>query len=227
MNTIDSLIYEYSVSKAAFKPEINAIWNKPFWRKTEPVRLLNYMGEKPSHFPVTEVKLTYDNQNIYVIFRVKDRYVKAIAKDINGRVWEDSCVEFFFTPGPDVSRGYFNMEMNCKGIFLINWHKNGNQEKGHMEDSDNKHIIVSFSLKEDVMEEIEKPTTWTVEYCIPFFVLEKYMEVDRPAPGKVWKANFYKCADKTSHPHWLTWAPVGFPTPQFHLPEFFGTINFN
>jgi len=41
-----------------------------------------------------------------------------------------------------------------------------------------------------------------------------------------WRANFYKCADSTSHPHWLTWSPVDHPTPHFHLPAFFGTLEF-
>lgn len=52
------------------------------------------------------------------------------------------------------------------------------------------------------------------------------MEVDKPAPGTRWRANFYKCADKTSHPHWLTWAPVDYPKPKFHLSGFLGWIEF-
>jgi hypothetical protein len=32
-----------------------------------------------------------------------------------GDVWTDSCVEFFFTPGPDLDDGYFNIEANCGG----------------------------------------------------------------------------------------------------------------
>ncbi|MCB0276848.1 MAG: diguanylate cyclase, partial [Calditrichaeota bacterium] len=27
--------------------------------------------------------------------------------------------------------------------------------------------------------------------------------------------------------HWLTWAPVEHPKPNFHLPEFFGTLVFD
>jgi hypothetical protein len=52
------------------------------------------------------------------------------------------------------------------------------------------------------------------------------MKVEKPGPGVTWRANFYKCADKTSHPHWLTWAPVNYPKPKFHLPEYFGRIEF-
>ncbi|WP_084088461.1 carbohydrate-binding family 9-like protein [Fodinibius roseus] len=37
---------------------------------------------------------------------------------------------------------------------------------------------------------------------------------------------FYKIADKTSHPHYLSWALIEHPEPHFHLPEYFGTIVF-
>ncbi|MEW6117215.1 MAG: carbohydrate-binding family 9-like protein, partial [Nitrospirota bacterium] len=39
-----------------------------------------------------------------------------------------------------------------------------------------------------------------------------------------WRANFYKCGDATSHPHWASWAPV--EALNFHLPHCFGTICF-
>jgi len=50
--------------------------------------------------------------------------------------------------------------------------------------------------------------------------------VANPAPGVAWRANLNKCADGMSHPHWLTWAPVGVPRPDLHRPEFFGILEF-
>ena len=52
------------------------------------------------------------------------------------------------------------------------------------------------------------------------------MKVEKPGTGVSWRANFYKCADKTSHPHWLTWAEIDYPNPKFHLPDFFGRLDF-
>jgi hypothetical protein len=207
-------------------PDINSDWNKKFWNKAEVVRLKNHMGDMPLHFPGTQVKLKYDDDNIYIIFRVKDNYVRAIAKETNGRVWEDSCVEFFFTPGPDVSRGYFNLEVNCKGVYLMQYHKNNGKEQGFVSLYDSGQIKISHSLQEDVENEITKPFTWYIEYRIPYSILSKYIQVETPGPGIQWRANFYKCGDKTSHPHWLTWAPVNYPQPKFHLPEYFGWLEF-
>lgn len=58
----------------------------------------NYMGEKPDHFPKTEVKIAYEEFAIHVVFRVEDKYVRATAAEHQDSVCEDSCVEFFFTP---------------------------------------------------------------------------------------------------------------------------------
>jgi hypothetical protein len=67
---------------------------------------------------------------------------------------------------------------------------------------------------------------WTLEYRIPVRVLAKYSKVQRPAPGVRRRAHFYKCADETSRPHWLTWSPVTSAAPAFHRPEYFGTPSF-
>jgi len=80
---------------------------------------------------------------------------------------------------------------------------------------------------EDAEEEISNPTVWTIEYRLPVSFLSKYIDVDNPVKGKLWRANFYQCVDLTSHPHWLTWAPVKYPKPRFHLPEFFGILEFD
>ena len=30
--------------------------------------------------------------------------------------------------------------------------------------------------------------------------------------------------DKTAHPHYLSWSPIGTEKPDFHRPEFFGEL---
>ena len=216
----------YIVHKLQGELTIDADWNKEVWQGVEPLQLNYYMGEKPAHFPKTEVKLLYDDENIYVIFRVEDQYVRAVAQNYHGRVWEDSCVEFFFTPGSDIKEGYFNLEMNCGGTFLFCHQTARGENVKYVEISDCQQVEVAHSLPKIVYPEIKEPVTWVVEYRIPIYILEKYANVTRPALGAVWRANFYKCGDKTSHPHWLTWSPVDNPTPDFHLPEYFGVLSF-
>ena len=93
-------------------------------------------------------------------------------------------------------------------------------------DADCDKIEIFHSEPKIIDLEKQGPTTWIVEYKVPVEVLEKYASVTRPAPGVTWRANFYKCADLTSKPHWLTWSVVDKPEPDFHVPEFFGTLVF-
>ena len=89
------------------------------WSGIEPIQIKQFMGDKPEHFPFTQAKVAYDNTAIYVIFRVEDKYVKAVAGKNQGPVYLDSCVEFFFSPEDGIKDGYFNLEMNCGGNMLF------------------------------------------------------------------------------------------------------------
>ena len=100
---------KYKVQKLSDPPEINAVWDKKPWKDIEPLQIQHFMGDRPDHFPFTQAKVAYDNTAIYVIFRVEDRYVRAVAEKNQGPVYMDSCVEFFFTPGTDTEKGYFNL----------------------------------------------------------------------------------------------------------------------
>ena len=112
-----------TVPKLPARPEINADWDNPSFADTDELLIANYMGEEPDHFPSTHFRLAYDDSALYVMFRVEDRYVRAVADHHQGNVCRDSCVEFFFTPGSDVSNGYFNIEMNCGGTMLFHFQK--------------------------------------------------------------------------------------------------------
>ncbi len=217
----------YEVVRAGGEIKLEAGWDGAGWKGIAPLSLDLYMGEKPAHRPRTEVKAAYDDQSIYVAFRVEDRYVRAVAEKNQDNVCRDSCVEFFFTPGTDLSAGYFNLEMNCGGTLLL-YHQINRSEIGRtvVAEADCRRIRIYHQLPKRIDPEMADSVTWTVAYAIPFDMLEKYSRVTRPAPGVSWRANFYKCADSTSHPHWLTWSKVDQFQPDFHLPQFFGALKF-
>jgi hypothetical protein len=216
----------YKVRRAARPIPVDADWDKPAWRGIEPAAIGLHMGERPEHFPAAQFRMAYDAENLYLIFRVEDRYVRAVATADGGRVWEDSCAEFFFTPDADVAAGYFNFETNCIGARYWHHHGAGKAEEAIGAD-DLAKVTLAHSLPEKKIEpEITTPLTWTVEYRVPIEIISRYAKVKQPGPGVRWRANFYKCGDKTSHPHFLTWSRIDYPTPKFHLPEFFGTLEF-
>lgn len=206
-------------------PLLDTVWDGRPWKDIPALGVSRHMGEKPVHLPMVQAKVAYEVAAISVIFRVEDRYVRAVARNYQDNVYEDSCVEFFFTPGRDISIGYFNLEINCGGTALFDFHP-GHGKVVHIAAADFSDIQIAHTLPARVDPEITTPITWVLEYRIPFDVIGKYCEATRPVRGDTWKANFYKCGDKTSHPHWLTWSRVDYPSPQFHLPAFFGSLEF-
>lgn len=216
----------YRVPRMKDNPTIDADWHKAAWKGVTPLTIEYYMGDEPGHQPKAQAKVAYDDHYIYIIWKVEDKYVLAKRTQHQQDIWRDSCVEFFFAPGGvGKEQDYFNLETNCAGLKLL--HANvGGSTFNRFTAEDFSSIVTANSLKGPIDPEIAGATNWTLEYKIPLSLLEKVAKVERPKPGVTWRANFYKCADDSSHPHWLTWSPVTNAQPQFHLPKYFGTLTF-
>jgi len=214
--------------KACSEPAlIDAVWDKPFWQEIDSVEIgLSHWPTQFEYEPATEAKLQYDAENLYVIFRVQDRYVQAVTAQPNGEVWKDSCVEFFFAPYGKAGTSYFNLEVNCCGVPLMQHHSGPRTGTGFVDLERCGSIEIAASLQGPIETELTEPIVWTLEYRLPFEILKQYPEVEKPAAGVRWRGNFYKCADNSSHPHWMTWSPIQEERPDFHRPEYFGTLNF-
>ena len=217
---------KYVVTRVGQPITVDGDWEKTVWRNIDAIDLDHYMGEKPNHFPGVQAKVAYDDRYIYVIWKVDDQFIKAVAKKHQDPVFQDSCVEFFFSPSASVEQGYFNLETNCGGTMLFKQRSGTDQPFVEIAPKHLDQLKISGSMPKRITKEIKEKTTWYLEYAIPFDMLGAYYEMDAPVSGSTWRANFYKCADKTSQPHWLTWSPVDHPTPKFHLPEYFGTLVF-
>ncbi len=221
---MDSAVYE--VLKLTQSIEIDADWNKIQWQKSKAVALKNYMGSKPKFFPAVQAKMMYDDDYLYVIFHVKDCCVRCTTKEINGPVWEDACAEFFFAPDTGSPDKYFNLEINCGGTPLMHYNKIAGKDIKIIDPNDIKKIEIAHSLPQIIDPEISENTKWSIEYKIPLRMLEKYSKVSYPKQGVSWRANFYKIAENSSNPHYITWSIVENEIPDFHLPNFFGLLKF-
>jgi len=221
---------QYSIRRADPLPAPDADWNHPRWTRAETLAVTHYPWPDSGHRPPTAARLLYDDRHLGVIFRVEDQYVRAVARNFQDMVCRDSCVEFFVAPLPD-SDAYFNFEVNCGGTMLLHRCPSSAETAGgagpaDVSPEDGASIQMAHSLPRIVEPEIAAPTTWTVEYRIPFALFAKYFSAPDPGPGTAWKGNFYKCGDGTSHPHWGSWAPVGGPRPSCHQPAYFQPLLF-
>lgn len=216
----------YRIKSIDKKITIDGNWDKPVWQNVDAVNISNRMGDEPRFRPKTEAKVLYDAANIYIIFRVHDKFVKSTVTTYNGHVSGDSCVEFFFSPNTAEPGHYFNLEINAGGTPLIFFVTKPRKEHKKLSDALISQIEIAHSLPAVVDPEIVDEIIWTIECRMPLAILKEFTNVTMPKPGVEWRANFYKTGSDTSNPHYYTWAPVSNPTPDFHLPAYFGTIHF-
>ncbi|MEO6000690.1 MAG: carbohydrate-binding family 9-like protein [Chitinophagaceae bacterium] len=216
----------YKVHRLLKPMTIDGHWNKKEWRKVKAVDLTRYMGDIPPFRPTAQAKMMYDDNNVYLIFQVHDRYVHSVVETYNGPVSGDACVEFFFSPDTAFAQRYFNLETNAGGTPLMAYHIFPQKEYQRFTPEELDRIEIAHSLPKTIDPEITEPVTWTIEYKVPLELMEKFSSVIRPKAGTVWRANFYKTASKSTNPHWITWSFVDNPKPNFHLPQFFGLLLF-
>ncbi len=225
----DTIHPVYTVHRVQSLPAVTAAWDAPDWAAAATVTIDWFHPRSSGHRPITQARVLHDGESIAVMFRVEDRYVVARHTAYQSPTHEDSCVEFFVKPRAD--RGYFNFEFNAIGTLLL-WYvekprgPDGTFQKYTEVSADlAKGIDVHTSLSGAIGQETDEPVTWTVSYRVPIALFESFTgPLGRPG-GEIWTANFYKCADKSSHPHWSYWADVG-ETLDFHVPARFGKLAF-
>jgi len=219
---------DYIVRTAFLRPELRGIWNSPAWDQADTLELARFRPEGSDHKPKTSVRLLHDQAGIFGIFEAQDQYILCRQTGYMAPVHKDSCVEFFVKPKQD--KGYFNFEFNCGGALFCSYildpvrTAKGFRDYVKLPEEDGKQVLIYHSLPDIVEPEITEPVTWFLEFFIPFSLLEKYVGSIGNIAGQSWHANFYKCGDETSHPHWASWTPL--PEKNFHLPECFGTLSF-
>ncbi len=221
----------YTISRRSGAPVASDGWTDEYWAKVPALSVDQFHPESSDHHPVTEVKATHTQDAIHVFFRVRDRYVRCVHTELNSAVCRDSCAEFFVQP-PD-GAGYFNFEINCGGTMLLYYIEDptpdpakGDMKKRTEVTADLADLVtIRPSMPKLVDPEITDPVEWTLQYSIPVKLMEHYVGALGPLGGQEWRANFYKCADQTSHPHWASWAPIG-EELNFHQPKRFAPIIF-
>src|SRR5436190_10899511 len=73
----------YLVKKLGTAMNIDGKWDKAQWKAVNAVELTNYMGQIPPFRPTVHAKMMYDEDNLYIIFQVNDRYVRSIVEEYN------------------------------------------------------------------------------------------------------------------------------------------------
>ena len=183
--------------------------------RRERIGCLNWPDAFP-YAPSASFEISHSGAMLHLHFFVEEAAVRAVCAEDGEAAWEDSCVEFFFAPHGDGR--YYNLECTCIGrIYLCVG--TGRSERIRLPESVLRTIRRRSSLGDAPFGLRTEPVRWDVRLEIPasVFGLERF-------DGLRARGNFYKCGDRLPVPHYLSWAPVATPRPDFHRPEFFDWI---
>jgi len=164
----------------------------------------------------------HNRSGIALQYFVEEPQVRATHTEFNDPVYEDSCVEFFIAFDGENGR-YYNFEFNCIGTVLGGYGKD-RHERSRFSGEILRKIATRPSLGRKPFGVREGPLIWKLSINLPAGVFI-HSGID-DLTGRQASANFYKCGDKLDSPHYLSWAPVKTPEPDFHQPRYFGKLVF-
>jgi len=209
-------VNKVSISESASWDDIFKSLESAAWNVIDTINWAEF-----AYCPEVHFRMQHSDTAFLLQYKVKEQAVRAIAAVDNGQVWRDSCVEFFVIPADDGI--YYNFEFNCIGTALLSA---GESRRGR--ESAPSSILSTIrrfpSLGRHPFAERIEETAWDLTVVIPYTLFFKHPDYS-PA-GKTVRANFYKCGDDLTVPHFLSWNPIDTETPDFHRPEFFGTVRF-
>jgi hypothetical protein len=174
-----------------------------------------------SYKPLVRFNIAWGDQEIYIKYYVRESNVKAEKSRTNEMVCEDSCVEFFVSPSDDGL--YYNFEFNAIGTALMG-SGHGREDTARAEPAVVEGIRRLTTMGNEPFTEISGDISWSITLAIPLKTFFRHNVTD--LQGKSFRANFYKCGDKLSNPHYVTWNPVVTERPDYHRPEYFGILRF-
>jgi len=205
----------YTIKKANSREELLALASDAANRieiKTNPWEATAPNASNPETWAV----VAHSDDRFYVVMRSYETAIRTEIKEPWGMVHTDSCMEFFFSPCPDVRVNYFNMEVSASGAMKLNY----NERRGVNVSADRD--ITKYGVEATITD-----SYWQLVYEIPYAVIRDCAPEFEGKSGDIIKANFYKCGELAAYPHHLMWNPLDinvFPKPDFHRPEGFVEI---
>lgn len=184
-----------------------------------PIDIINWKNY--NYKPEVKFSIAYGDKEIFLKYYVSEEFFKAEKTETNQMVCEDSCVEFFVSPENDGI--YYNLEFNGIGTILLGT-GTGRADSKRADPSVISAIRRKSTAGNKPVAERKGKFEWSITIAIPLEVFFHHKIKD--LKGRTFRANFYKCGDMLTTPHYLTWNPVGTENPDYHQPQYFGMLKF-
>ena|SRR5690606_16842744 len=196
---------------------------KKLLESNAPLNAINVINwEKFDYTPEVQFRIGHVENEIWIVFYVREKHILAKRTATNSSTHKDSCVEFFIDPKKDGQ--YYNFEFNAIGTTHLA-HGPVVQKRSFIDPAMIDSLIRTHSSLGTQPIDLQNGVhSWDLTVVIPAEIL--IHENTKTISGLIANANFYKCGDETIEPHYLSWNPVPVERPSFHQPQYFGRLVF-
>jgi hypothetical protein len=212
--------YDIQHTSSAITIDGNA--DEAAWQLAGPVSPFHFNVWKQGEKEETDVKMLWDEQNLYVFYFCHDKHISAYEKQRHGPVSKDDAVEIFVSPNPAKVTNYYTFEINAIGTMLnrcrADWWTGG--KTWDPEGVVYKTSFQGLARKDETPEDDH----WAVELAIPFKNFSHDAGHTPPQAGDEWRLNLMRIGGITNAQA-STWSPLG-PNEGFHTPTAFGFVRF-
>ncbi len=201
-------------------PVIDGIPNEQAWQKARPISQLQDIrgAEMPKPTPPTEIRMLWDDTNLYVSARLEEPFIRATLSNRDDIVWHENDFEVFIDPDGD-GINYFELEINALGTLLDLQMSHPYRSGGHFFSAWNCPGLKSaVKVHGTINDSTDRDNYWTVEMAIPHRALSVDFN-DALKQSRVWRMNFSRVEwmkDGGPEENWV-WAPTGLL--DIHMPE--------
>ena len=171
--------------------------------------------------PQVLFRVWHEGEAFHIGYKVREQGTRALQTVLGGPVYEDSCVECFIQPDP-ADPHYYNFEFNPIGMMAMACRTGRNDPEDAPREVLESVRIKTTAGKEPFDEKYVEE--WSLDIAIPASAL--FNSGVKDFSGRRMRMNFFKCGDGLKVPHFVTWAPVRTPSPDYHRPEFFLPVDF-
>ena len=187
----------------------------PIWDRVPVGAIGHYHWESDTPYrPKSFFQLCFvKNKGVFARLWSDETDLRAVCTDRDDPIWEDSCLECFLQPVP--GGGYLNVEMNPRGVFLAQWGKGRDDRVFTKALTDLSPVATPFAVSGG----------WGVELFVPCGLVEALSGQPFAAGEGQYHFCCFKCGDKTAHPHFASFAPMGENPPGFHNPAHFAILD--
>ena len=175
------------------------------WETANVAQIDKINWKEYDYCPNTTAKMLYNEKGICVQMETDEEDIVARCRTQNGGVCQDSCMELFLRANENDER-YINIEFNA--FHTINLGFRYDRPRRVNPDVKNAYFNPQSYIDE---------SKWILQYFIPF----EFIDGLYGGHTKKMYGNIYKCGEDVARKHFVTYAPIDTPQPDFHRPEYF------